>query len=331
MDDGKISCMVAVERAWQRMVTVLFKPFSFPFWLMLALCAYLAALGTPSDNTFQYLSTFYTQGYVEQHLEEIKAAAQRSAAGDSMVLEETCRNIAKNLSVASIFAWMGIAFIAGILFLWIRSVAEFIYLEKLVHRTSGFGKLFSRYLQLGTSAFFWRIGYSIASWLLTMLFMMIPLAFSIGWIQSCINKHEIIRPGFTAVVGIILSVITGVVVWLILSCVKFYFNQFIVPVMYVKQEMSFAATVTFWEIFRRHAWTFIKYLILYILLIIAAVIMLWIIMLILFVVSFIISSDGVQNVLFCPLINVAVFLPVFVFFRLISLELLNQFYRSKLL
>ncbi len=331
MDDMRISCMVAVERAWLRMISVLFKPFSLSFWLILAVCAYLAALGTPSDNTFQFVSHFFTQGYMEQPLEEFGKAAQQSAAGDSEALETACRKIAENLSIAALFAWMGIAVIAGILFLWIRSVAEFVYLEKLVHRTSGFFQLVARYCRLGTSAFFWRIGYSIASGMLTMLLMMIPLAFSIGWIQSCINEHEIVRPSVIAVVGIVLSIVTGVFVGLILRCVIFYFNQFIVPVMYVRQETSFAATVTFWKIFRGHAWTFIKYLIVYIVLIIAAAILLGIIFGILLLVSFILSSGELNIVFSTPLLKVVIFLPLVVFFRLVSLELLNQFYSSKLL
>lgn len=311
-----ISCTAAVEHAWERMKTLLFKPFSLKTWLLLAWCAWLANFG----NGFNFNVNVDMPAPLENSFNEY-------SAGNKEPLNELIRSAIEKITDPKIIliavAVILLVAIISLALIWVRSVSEFVFLDNLINRTGKFRQPFKKYSSLGTSSFWWRLIFSIGSGLFMLMAVALPLVLSIGWIQQCISEKTFTMPDAIPMTGILLAFALSMFAALIIVLIDFFFTEFIVPIMYLKGAKSMESSLVFWDMLRAHAWTFTKYVLLSFVLRLASGLII--------IIAILASCCLLAIPLAIPYVGTVVMLPILVFFRLFGLELLNQFYQSRIL
>ena len=313
-----ISCTAAVEQAWERMKTLLFKPFNLKSWLLLAWCAWLANLG----------NGFNANANVNVDMPApLENALNEYSAGNKEPLNELAQSSIEVVTDPKVIlitvAVVLVVMIISLALIWVRSVSEFVFLDNLINRTNKFREPFKKYSSLGLSSFWWRLVFSIGSGVFMLMAVALPLTLSIGWIQKCVSDRAFTMPDAIPMTGILLSLALSVFAALIIVLIDFFFTEFIVPIMYLKGTKSLESSLVFWDMLRAHAWTFTKYVLLSFVLRLATG---------LIVIIVILASCCLLVIpLAIPYVGAVLMLPILVFFRLFGLELLNQFYKSRIL
>ncbi|MDD3118754.1 MAG: hypothetical protein PHQ27_06220 [Victivallales bacterium] len=317
----EISNLAATASAFRHTREILFQPFDIVVWLVLALCAWLSQLGSElgawGNNLLKsLLRTKF--GHNHNFLLKIRA-------GDYSDLKECVASVENFLSsVNPIWLVLGLMLFLALwlLLLWIRAQAQIVFIDNLVHRSTRFMASFREHFHNGNSIFLWEIVYSMVSPLLMFSVGIMPLLLALPWLKSCIEAKTFLPPGEMAITGMVIAVTLVFFVALLMKLLLFYFYQFIIPIVFIRNCNAFRATAIGAGLFKNHTWTFIKYVILYVVLMLVFSTLLFAII--------IATCCLVMLPMMIPYVWAVLLLPVLVFFRLLGLELLNQLYKHQI-
>lgn len=230
----EISVTQPLERAWDRMVQVCFRPFDIGKWFTLGFCAWLAALGSGGG--------FNGGGGGDSH--------NGGGRGDQ-ALELINRGLAWCADHAVlVVGGVAVLFLAGLavtaLVVWLRSRGDFMFIDGIVKDRGAVVEPWRAYKSLGDSVFVVRMGLSVigAGWFFLMvlygLFSAWPAMFahfaSLGNDASFAEMF----PGEVLLPAIVFGALTGGLL-LLLGLANAVIDHLVVPVMYGRDLTTGAA------------------------------------------------------------------------------------------
>ena len=318
-----ISNMIAAENAFRHTVKLLFKPFNFIAWLMLALSAWLSQIGTELSAWTNEIVKAVLKSYINEDKEAVNSAVREIGAGNISALKNIIDiDGLRAINPLWIVLGVGLFLALWVLLLWIRSQAQIIFIDNLVHKTTRVLSSFREHFQAGNSIFLWKIIYHLAAPLLVFGLSAFPLLLAVPWIKGCVAVHKISMPNGVAITGFVIAVTLLMFLSLAMKLLVFYFDEFIVPIVFIRRCNAFQATWIGAGLFKSHTWTFIKYALLYFLLYMAGGMLVMLVVLATCCTAFLL--------LMIPYVWAVLMLPLLVFYRLFGLELLNQMYKDEI-
>jgi len=287
----RISYFEPLSRAWERTRVILWQPFDLAKWLVLAFAAWVAGLTTDTGSALAARS-------------DSNNAGRQVWSGFDHAWDTLSANVFwLMLAVVGVMIGIGIA----ILLLWVTSRFKFIFLGNLVDNQAEIVEPWKHHDVLGTSLFLWRLCFTLACVLGAVFVAVLFFAPAAGF-----SVHDALA-GLSVAAGV-LGVLGLVVFGLVATFISLMTESFVVPIMY-RYEMP---VLDAWRAFLPWLKARPAHFVLYGLF----VLMLTVIY-------------GVFFSLFCvmtccmaalPYLGTALLLPVWVTYRLLSVEFLAQFH-----
>lgn len=294
-----ISVTDPLPAAFARMKYILFSPFDFPKWLTLGFCAFLTALSGGGGSG---------GGGPNLHIGGTNTSGLRSSMASSMPAEAT--NWASgHIALIVLFAAIVFLFVIGfmLLFLWLGSRGEFMFLDGVVRNQGAVVEPWRRFRILGNSLFLFRFILGVA---MLILIATISGLCALGAWSSL--RSGTFGPG--ALAALLVFTLTMLPLWIGFTVFIMLVHDFVVPIMYRRNVLVLEALGLFRrEILAGHAGVMVLYVLMRIVLGIAAGI-------VVFVGGCLTCCIG-----WLPYIGSVVFLPISVLFRAYSLCFLEQF------
>jgi hypothetical protein len=287
----RIAYFEPLSRAWERTRVILWQPFDLAKWLLLAFTAWLAGLTMDAGSSSAW-----------------KLNSDDVGRDPWDGFEHVWESLAANaiwLPLAILGVMIAIA--VAILLLWVTSRFKFIYLDNLVRDRAEIVEPWSRYERLGTSLFLWRLGFAVACvagvGLVGLLFFAPAAGFSV---------HDALA-GLSVAAGA-LGVMGLVAFGIVAAYIALFTESFVIPIMYRYDSKVLDAWQALLPWLKFRPAHFVLYGLFVLML--AAV----------FAVFF-----GVFCLVTCciaalPYIGTVLLLPVWVTYRLLSVEFLAQFH-----
>jgi len=170
------------------------------------------------------------------------------------VVTGTTDRVEDLLSSSIEFAFVGVALFVAlglvVLFLWLSSRGQFVYLDNVVHNRSRVTEPWNRLAGLADSLFRWRLLFAVAIFLAfgmlaaTAALLAITLGFD-GWGR-----------GFSILGYMILGSVT-LMATIVVAYVQFFLSHFVVPLMYKHDESATAAWQRFLGQLTAQPWPFV--------------------------------------------------------------------------
>jgi hypothetical protein len=319
-----IRCFAAFERAFKRMVIILFRPFDLAKWFFLGFCAWLATFISSQSTGMGFESPRF-------NAPSPKATGHTSSEFSDFIKDlflgggSFSGKISNYFDVPQYVIWWIIfgtltAILVGIVvylvFAWISCRFKFVFVENLAKNQFKISELWFKYKKLGNSAFKWFLGFFAISFIFTILgFVVIASIVYPVFLDYLRNDIFDISVSSIAVLAVAISIFF--IGALILSFAFYFFNQFVIPIMYKKQISSKMAYKDLLHLLGATPFTFIKFWLLQI----AANIICGIA-----VVLFVVCTCCIAIIpMVIPYLGTVVILPVVVFQRLQAMELLAAF------
>ncbi len=286
-----LSLIAPLQRGWDHMVQMLFRPFDLGKWFVVGFAAWLAGLGGGSKGG----SSWSTDSEVDP-----VASAQQGWEW-----------LAAHGVVALLIALAVVAILVlAVLVLWVSSRGKLIFLDNVVHNRSGIVEPWKRFRRLGNSLFAFRI----AVFLICFPLFLGALG-SVGWLAF--------RPGGWAHtggpvpwIGLLITMAVALPAFIALLYVRFFLDAFVVPLMHRYDLTVLDAWRRFLISFRRRpGWFLLSGLFVFLLFLIAGVL---------------IITTGLMTcclgfmLLVVPYIGTVVLLPLIVTYRAFTVEFLAQ-------
>jgi len=281
-----------LNRAWARMKHILWQPFDLAKWLVLGFSAWLAGLADGAGGGgWKYVldDEDFSRRY---HLDTGGDALR--GAGEALI-------------------WLPIIFvvimaIAAILLLilWLSSRAKFIFLDNVIHDRARIVEPWHRLRDLGNSLFLWRLGYVVACGLIVLVLLLLFFAPA----ATLSFSDALAGLSYAAMVfGVLIMICLGIVA----AFIALLLEGFVIPIMYKFDLKATEAWKYFLPWIRSQPLSFFLY-------------GLFVLALGFVVVVFF----GLMCVLTCcivvlPYVGTVILLPVWVTYRLFSVEFLAQF------
>jgi len=319
-----IKCFDAFKRAFRRMTGMLFYPFTVSKWFVLGFSAWLAIIFN-SQGGSGVGGTFYFRFSNSSHLPYV---VSRSGSflkdvflGDVFFVGKVCNYLKIEQSV---FWWLVfgtatavlVMIVINLILVWVSSRFKFIFIDNIANNRAEITKPWKQFKKCGNSAFWWLFGFIIVS----VLFMLIAFIIITTQFYPLILDYLRTDSFKMSDSSIIISVLTMVVFvfgMVILSFTYYFFNEFVLPIMYKKDLRAKAAYREFLQLLKAAPLTFVKFWFLQILANIACGIA---------VILLMIATCGIVVIpMLIPYFGVLVILPVFVFHRSQSMELMAAF------
>jgi hypothetical protein len=227
-----ISVTQPLERAWDRMMRVCFRPFDAAKWFTLGFCAWLAALGTGGGN-FNGGGRDDDSGSGQQVLELINRGLAWCA--DHVVLVTG--------AVAVLFL-IGLAVSAVLL--WLRSRGDFMFIDGIAKDRGAVVEPWHAFKSLGDSVFMVRMGLSVlgAGW----FFLLVIYGIFSAWpamfahFASVGNNASFAELFPAEILGpMVLFGCLTLALMLLLGLVSTVIDHLVVPVMYARDLTTAAA------------------------------------------------------------------------------------------
>lgn len=288
-----VSFVEPLRTAWQRMVRVLFRPFSLSKWFVLGFAAFLSEGLRHSGGG---RSGFRRHG---GGIPDFSGALQRIA--------EFLRHPVWG---AVLLVVLSFACVAILLLLWVNSRGRFIFLDDVVHERAAIVDPWRRFARLGNDLFVFTV-VSLLLWGAAIVATILPV---LPAILSAVASERW-RDLLLLIVGGWLVLFVPLV--LLMSCFYLYLSSFVVPLMYRHHVGPLDAWRRFLGLFAHHPFHFIGFALLY--LVLSVVVF----------VAALTAGFGTCCVGFLlmatPYIGSVVMLPVEVFFRGLGPDFLAQF------
>jgi len=324
----KISCITAAENAFHRTGDMLFRPFRFKYWLLLGLGAWLTLFGENGTPMFTgNMSDKLINPLTIENTFHLFAAGKWDEALTSMGIPFGIQALLIILCCAGVFMvcwWLLVA--------WIKAQGNFLYLDLIVKQeNTTIKESFLTHLRQGNSAFWWKLVVCIICTMLSAVAFLLPLILTEGWIRECIATATLNSPSDMAICGMVLSGCCGITMLLLTALVMFFFYQFIIPLMYLGKMKALDASMMFLRLLMARPLPFVKYLLLIIALKVClgiAIILTVTVVILITCCLALIPLSVIYVLLILPYTWAVVTLPLLLFFRLCSLELLDQMKRQ---
>jgi hypothetical protein len=288
----RIAFFEPLSRAWERMKLILWRPFDLAKWLVLGFSCWLAGLADGGSG-----------GGWKWIIDE----------NDLPVRHEIYRGHGSFEQIGETLFWLPLIFIlimavAAILLLvlWLSSRAKLIYLDNVVHNRAQIVEPWNRLRTLGNSLFLWRVGFVVACGLVVLVLMLIFLAPA-----ATLSFSEALSSlSYAAMVfGVIVMICFGVVA----AFVALMLEAFVIPIMYKFDLKATEAWSYFLPWLKARPWQFVLYALFVLLL------------LVLFLVLVAVACVLTCCIVALPYIGTVILLPLYVTYRIFSLEFLTQF------
>ena len=286
------SVIDAIGDAWRRMARILFQPFQFRKWFVLGFCAWLANL---ADGGCSFRGGGGNGG----------SGGGSGGPGFGSVGPWFEEHMAVIILIA--VAGFVVMLAVGMLVLWLSARGKFMFLDGVLHNRGAVVEPWRRYRLLANSLFWFSV-----AWVLTMLLVVAIIgAVCVGVAWTDIQQEEF---GPAAVAAIVLGIVLLVSFILIAILVYALVDDFVVPVMYLRNRRVMAAWGIFWwELGRDHVWP----LVLFYLMKIVLVMGIGIVALLTLCLTCCIAA--------LPYIGTVILLPIFVFMRCYSLCFIERY------
>jgi len=259
MADRHISLDRVLTSAWKSMVRICFKPFSLERWLALGFCCWMLSLGgeaggnvgnffprpTPPNASGQTAARNWER--LDHVLNGNDAPFLHRLAAEIGIQDSTL-----NIWIAGIAGFLVLVLVLVIVFSWLRSRFEFIFLDNLVNDRHEIKRPWREFKALGDSYF---VG--------SLIFVLLLLAFNLlvtgtgagivcSWLSECAAARRLTEFGGVRFLWTIL-LIAG---WFAVSCAiglyVWFFFYLLVPIMYREQVGFVGGLRRMNGIFRRH-------------------------------------------------------------------------------
>lgn len=279
-------------RAWERMKNILMRPFDLAKWLVLGFSVWLAALvdGAGGGEWKWIWDNDDFPGRVNLH----DGGDLFRNAGEALIW------------VPLIFVLiMAVAAILLVL-LWVSSRAKFIFLDNVVHNRAQIVEPWHRLREIGDSLFLWRVGFVVACGLVILLLAALFFAPTVAFSNSdVLSGLSYAAMGF----GVLILSACGIVAAFVILMLE----AFVIPIMYKYELKATEAWSYFLPWLKDRPLSFLLYGLFVLMMAFGYVIFL-----------------GLACVLTCcivalPYVGTVILLPVWVTYRLFSLEFLKQF------
>ena len=297
-----ISCTAAVGPAWQGMKHILFRPFEIGKWFVIGFSAWLASLGDGGGSGGGNYRTLWSDKdkaglrdlFKTWETHVLPFIKQHGPAITLVGITVTIVLVATTLVV-----------------LWLRARGKFMFLDNVLNNRAEVSRPWRVFAQHGNSLFRWTLGYTV-------------VCLVIGLLLGAVTVFSVVKPCFdvraftpVAIPGIVASAM----LWLTFVVATLYIGRFledfVIPIMYKHDLTTREAWNRFLRILRPNAGRFVVYGLFYVLLSMAA----GLLILLLFLATCLMAACIVA----IPYVGTVLLLPVFVFFRLYSLEYLAQY------
>lgn len=287
----RIAYFEPLSRAWERTRVILWQPFDLAKWLLLALTAWLAGLTTDTGSA--------AAGRVNS--DEI---GRQGWSGLDHVWEGLAAN-AVWLPLMVIGIMIGIAL--AILLLWVTSRFKFIYLDNLIRNRAEIVEPWNDHESLGNSLFVWRLCFTLACVAGVLLVGLIFFAPAAGF-----SVHDALAGLSMAAGG--LGVLGLVVFGIVATFIALFTESFVVPIMYRYRMPVLDGWRAFLPWLKARPMHFVLYG--FFVLMLSAIF--WV-----FFSVFCLMTCCMAAV---PYLGTVLLLPVWVTYRLLSVEFLAQFH-----
>lgn len=334
---NKIECLEPIYLAWERMLLILFQPFSIGKWLVMGFTAWLAHLFQGwggSGFNFNLPTNFSnfktappprfppTQPVPPKSLTNISELTEGSAAFQNIenLFDKITNNplgLSIGILILLLITCIVIGIIIGIVLLWIRARGEFMFLDNVVCDCGAVASPWKTYKDHGNSLFIWNLFLSLCSTFIVFLILLLTVLLCLPWVKSCFKARNFFAPDTSAILGIVFLFLSIIISSILFSIIFTGIKHFVVPVMYKQNVMFLDGARIVIELFKNNMFAFIKFfIVLFILNIVASIAIT--------IICFLTCCIGFF-VLGLPYIWAVVTLPLLVFFRLYSLEFISQF------
>jgi hypothetical protein len=281
-----------LNSAWERMKHILWQPFNLAKWLVLGFSAWLAGLadGAGGGGWKWMADENDFPGRYDLHT---NGDAFRNA-GEALFLLPIIFVVI--LAVAAIL----------LLILWLSSRAKFIYLDNVIHNRAQIVEPWHRFRDLGNSLFLWRVafivGFGLVALLLLLLFFAPAATFSFSDALAGLSYAAM---GF----GVLILIVIGILA----AYVALFLEGFVIPIMYKFDLKATEAWRYFLPWLKARPLPFVLYGLFVLALGFCAVVLF-----------------GLVCLLTCcivalPYVGTVILLPIWVTYRLFSVEFLAQF------
>jgi hypothetical protein len=292
------SAFVASGNAWDRTIKLLFKPFDIGRWFVIGFSAWLAILGK-GGASFPDISNFFSK--------------KTPPVGNELqnLTNQLLSYLEKPWVIVLIVGVVTFSFIFGILFCWLRSRGDFMFLHHLYQPNSSIKECWQRSQQHAHSLFQWRI-----------VFFVIALGFFAFegyfiWKQLMspfISLNYVWSP--VLALPLFIHIIVGLVWVIAINVIILFLKDFVVPIMYWQQCSASSAWTNVLALCNQHPFSVIGYIFCMLLWSFVGGLMILIIMLCTCCIAII--------PMMLPYISAVALLPYYLFFRAYPIYFLAQ-------
>lgn len=230
----KISVVDPVSPAIERTKLILFRPFDLGKWFKLGFCAFLASLGEGGGSP---------------------NFGGNSGGGNGLDLDPVWTWIHEHWTLiltiaAAVFV---IAFLFGLLVIWLSSRGKFMFVDGIVHNRGAVVAPWGEYRREANSLFWFRFVFGLGCF----LFFALLVGGCVMVAMPSIQAKEFGPPAVMALaIGVPIMILFSIAAGLINLCL----SHFVVPIMYLRRIGVMAA----WGVFRHqilagHVGTFVLY------------------------------------------------------------------------
>lgn len=290
----QIGFLAPLGRAFERMKHILWRPFDLATWLVLGFAAWLAGLAdSAGGGGWKLLSGDEDLPFAGGDWGGWGADAWRELGASMFWLPLIFVLV---MAVATIL----------VLVLWVSSRAKLIFLDNVVQGRAAIVEPWHRLRGLGNSLFLWRLGFIVACGLVVLVLLV--LFFAPAATLSVNDALEAL-----SYAAIALGVMTLMVVGLITAYIALFLEAFVIPLMYKYELRATEAWGAFLPWFKARPLPFLLYGLLVFALGLG------------FVILFAVACVLTCCILALPYVGTVILLPVWVTYRLFSVEFLAQF------
>jgi len=209
------SALAAASHAFQLMKRVLFKPFNATRWFGMGFCAWLCSLGTGGGGG---------GGGFNFNVKTGKNSFQGIHPEVTSLFNKIVSDPSVRLIVIAIVAVVFLIIIAfGILFCWLRSRGDFMFLQRAYYPDETIGACWKRAAHPSWSLFYLRLVYMAVGWVVV-LAIAIPML--VYFLVPFIKSGDFLFSPFFALCG------AGMVVAIAWRVLTAFTYDFVVPIMY---------------------------------------------------------------------------------------------------
>lgn len=298
-----IHYVIPLQHAWERMKTMLFRPFSLELWLVLGFTAWLARLwdnaGGGIGNGWRNKIDLHDGG---QYF--FRGDLHQWHAGDF----DWWGLGGLGAGIILMLILFGIAF--AVLVAWLSSRGAFMFLDNVAQRRAKVTEPWREYAREADTLFLWRIAAQIVAGALALacvlpaLFMIVPL--SAGGLWRGLGAF-----------GTVMLALVGIGLGIAVAVVNLWTDQFVVPLMYKRRLNVLEGWRVFLPLVHAHFGPLFLFALFYLVLAIGVVLAAMVAGLVTCCVGWV--------VLVIPYVGTVILLPVYVTGRALGPEFLAQF------